>query len=216
MPTGTTTSVVPSGISFQEASALSVFRLVSGFAPNSLNTENADLYLVPPAKAERMKPDLGTFLTGIGKLGFSTEPQIGVDGYKIFSGLVQEAQKTLDGVPAAITRYPGVKAAGTDVSVLTPLLKSLNLTLKIRTKDGISINTVADIVRSSVASFILDQAVGKAIIISDVVSLVSDVPGVASVEVTSTTPIAVDGYIPLAESEKAIILNSTTDVKIEG
>lgn len=214
--TATTTTVIPAGISFQEATATSVFRMVAGFSPSPVDTTKADLFLVPSRRVERMKPDLNTTIIGIGKLGFATEPQTGVDGYKVFSGLVQEAHKTIDGFPPSPTQYPGIKAAGTSVSILPPLLKSLAMTLKIRTRDGISINVVADIVRSSVSSYVLDQAVGQAIVISSIVSLVSDIAGVASVEVTATTPTAVDGYIPLADSEKAVVLNSQTDIGIEG
>jgi len=214
--TGGTTTVVPAGISFQEGTATSVFRMVAGFSPSPVDTTKADLYLVPARRTERMKPDLNTTIIAIGKLGISTEPQTGVDAYKVFSGLVQEAHKTIDGFPSSPTQYPGIKAAGTRVSILPPLLKSIAMTLKIRTRDGISINVVADIVRSSVSSYVLDQAVGQAIVVSSIVSLVSDIPGVASVEVTATTPTAVDGYIPLAESEKAVVLNSQTDIGIEG
>jgi hypothetical protein len=148
------------------------------------------------------------------KLGYETVPKTGVDGYKIFSGLVREAQRTLDGVPTSISRYPGIKSTGTDVSVLPPIPRAVGVTFRIRTRDGLSINVIAGIVRSSVVSFVSSLGLGQSVILSELISLVQDIPGVVSVEIVSTLPEAVDGKIAVADNEKPVIIDPATNISV--
>lgn len=201
-------------IGFIEKTALSAFRLVSGWSIDPKNTENSQLYLAPAKSYQKISNALGTEIACVHKLGYEIAPKTGVDGYKIFGGLIREAQRTVDGVPTSISRYPGIKATGTDVSVLPPIPRSIAVTFRVRTRDGISINTIAAVVRSAVASFVGGLGLGQAVILSELIGLVQDIPGVNSVEIIETLPLAVDGRIPVADNEKAVVIDPATNINV--
>jgi uncharacterized phage protein gp47/JayE len=201
-------------IGFLEKEPFTAFRLVQGWSIDPRNTENAQLYLTPEKSYEKISNSLGTEIECIHKLGYETVPSTGTDGYKIFGGLIREAQRTLDGVPTSISRYPGIKSTGTDVSVLPPIPRSIAITFRVGAREGISINTIATIIRSSITSFISGLGLGQDVILSEVISVVQDIPGVASVQVISTLPEAVDGSIPVADNEKAVVIDPETNINV--
>ena len=201
-------------IGFIEKTPFSAFRLVQGWSIDPKNTENSQLYLTPAKSYQKISNALGTEIACVHKLGYETAPKTGIDGYKIFGGLIREAQRTVDGVPTSISRYPGIKATGTDVSVLPPIPRSIAVTFRVRTRDGISINTIAAVVRSAVASFVSGLGLGQAVILSELISIVQDIPGVISVEIIETLPLAVDGRIPVADNEKAVVIDPATNINV--
>jgi hypothetical protein len=201
-------------IGFVEKTPFSAFRLVQGWSIDPKDTENSQVYVTPAKSYQKISNSLGTETECLYKLGYETVPKTGVDGYKIFSGLVREAQRTLDGVPTSISRYPGIKSTGTDVSVLPPIPRAVAVTFRIRTRDGLSINVIAGIVRSSVVSFVSSLGLGQSVILSELISLVQDIPGVVSVEIVSTLPEAVDGKIAVADNEKPVIIDPATNISV--
>lgn len=201
-------------IGFIEKTPFSAFRLAQGWSIDPKNTENSQLYLAPAKSYQKISNALGTEIACIHKLGYDVAPKTGVDGYKIFGGLIREAQRTVDGVPTSISRYPGIKATGTDVSVLPPIPRSIAVTFRVRTRDGISINTIAAVVRSAVASFVGGLGLGQAVILSELIGLVQNIPGVNSVEIIETLPLAVDGRIPVADNEKAVVIDPATNINV--
>lgn len=202
------------GIGFLEKEPFTAFRLSQGWAIDPKNTENAQVYLVPAKSYQKVSNSLGTEIECLGKLGYEMVPKTGTDGYKIFSGLIREAQRTLDGVSTSINRYPGVKSIGTDVSVLPPIPRAVSVTFRVRARDGLSINIIAGIVRSSVTTYIASLGIGQAVILSELTSIIQDIPGVVSVEVISTLPVAVDGKIPVADNEKAVVIDPSTTINV--
>lgn len=201
-------------ITFLEKEPFSTFRLVQGWSIDPRNTENAQLYLTPEKSYEKISNSLGTEIECVHKLGYETVPSTGIDGYKIFGGLIREAQRTLDGVPTSISRYPGIKSTGTDVSVLPPIPRSIAITFRVGTREGISINAIAIIIRSTVATFISGLGLGQDVILSEIISTVQDIPGVASVQVINTFPESVDGIIPVADNEKAVVIDPETNISV--
>ena len=201
-------------VGFVEKTPFTAFRLAQGWAIDPKNTENAQVYLTPSKSYQKISDSLGTEIQCIHKMGYETVPKTGIDGYRIFGGLIQEAQRTLDGVPTSISRYPGIKSTGTDVSVLPPIPRAVSVTFRVRTRDGLSINIIAAIVRSTVTSFISSLGLGQAVILSELISIVQDIPGVVSVEIIDTLPLAVDGKIPVADNEKAVIIDPATTISV--
>ena len=201
-------------IGFIEKAPFSAFRMVQGWAIDSKNAENSELFLVPSKSYQKISNALGTEIACTHKLGYETVPKTGIDGYKIFGGLIREAQRTVDGVPTSINRYPGVKSTGTDVSILPPIPRSVAVTFRVRTREGISINVIASVVRSAVVSFIGSLGIGQSVILSELIGLVQDIPGVTSVEIIETLPKAVDGRIPVADNEKAVVIDPTTNINV--
>lgn len=201
-------------IGFLEKTPFSVFRLVQGWSIDQKDSENSQLYLTPAKSYQKISGALGTEISCTHKLGYEVAPKTGVDGYKIFGGLIREAQRTIDGVPTSISRYPGIKATGTDVSVLPPIPRSIAVTFRVRTRDGISINTIAAVVRSSIASFVSSLGLGQSVILSELISIVQEIPGVTSVEIIETLPLAVDGKITVADNEKAVVIDPATNINV--
>lgn len=201
-------------IGFLEKTPFSGFRYVQGWSIDPKNSENSQLYLTPAKSYQKISDSLGTEIACVHKLGYEVAPKTGIDGYKIFGGLIREAQRTVDGVPTSISRYPGIKSTGTDVSVLPPIPRSIAVTFRVRTRDGISINTIAAVVRSSVASFVGGLGLGQAVILSELIGLVQDIPGVTSVEIIETLPVAVDGRIPVADNEKVVVIDPATNINV--
>jgi hypothetical protein len=201
-------------VGFVEKTPFTAFRLAQGWAIDPKNTENAQVYLTPSKSYQKISDSLGTEIQCIHKMGYETVPKTGIDGYRIFGGLIQEAQRTLDGVPTSISRYPGIKSTGTDVSVLPPIPRAVSVTFRVRTRDGLSINIIAAIARSTVTSFISSLGLGQAVILSELISIVQDIPGVVSIEIIDTLPLAVDGKIPVADNEKAVIIDPATTISV--
>ena len=97
---------------------------------------------------------------------------------------------------------------------MPPIPRSVAVTFRVRTREGISINVIASVVRSAVVSFIGSLGIGQSVILSELIGLVQDIPGVTSVEIIETLPIAVDGRIPVADNEKAVVIDPTTNINV--
>jgi Baseplate J-like protein len=202
------------GIRFVEKTPFTAFRLVQGWSIDPKNPENSQLYLAPAKSYQKISNSLGTEIKCVHKLGYEIAPKVGVDGYKIFGGLIREAQRTIDGVPTSINRYAGIKSTGTDVSILPPIPRSVAITFRVRTRDGISINAISAIIRSTVVSFISGLGIGQPVILSEIIGLVQNIAGVTSVEVVETLPLAVDGRIPVADNEKVIVVDPPNNINV--
>jgi uncharacterized phage protein gp47/JayE len=103
---------------------------------------------------------------------------------------------------------------GAPVEVLPPLVKTVKVALQVRPKDGVTINSISEIIKSTVSSYVNRLGVGKPVILSEIVRIVQGLPGVYSVAVSSTNPVATDDRIVVSDIEKTFILNSATDVSV--
>jgi hypothetical protein len=203
-----------SSIGFTEGTPFSVFRLVAGQAVDPQNAENSTLFLVPKINTQKISASFGTSIASINKIGFNEQTYIGIDGYKTHAGPVQLAHRIIDGLPQNTVLYPGVKAAGAVVEVQTPLIKSISISLSVSPKDGVTLNSISDLVKASIADYVNSLGVGKDVVLSEIIRVVQSLPGVFSVQVLSTLPVADDGKIVVADQEKAFILSITKDISI--
>jgi hypothetical protein len=120
-------------------------------------------------------------------LNFSTTQVEGVDGYKFFTGLVQLAQLTIDGLDSDPTNFPGIGAAGTQFEVIPPLLVKIKIIIDVTPNEGISLSSISSDVSNAVSEYINSRKVGEDIILSEVIAAAQDVTGVYDVEVSSHT-----------------------------
>lgn len=201
-------------IGFVEREPFVGFRFVQGFSQDPIDLEFSQLYVSPSKSSQKISDAYGSEIDTQFKLGYETSPLTGIDGYKIFGGLIREAHRTVDGVPSSIQQFNGVKSSGTDVSVLPPVPRSVAVVFKIKTRDGVSVNVLAQVIRSSVATFISQLGIGVPVVLSDLITVVQQVPGVTSVEITSTTPTAVDAVIPVGDNETAVVIDPNTDIEV--
>jgi hypothetical protein len=201
-------------LGFTEGEPLTCFRQVSGHGVDPTKSDESNLFLTPKLQFSKMTSTFGTQVTALNKLGFSEEITQGVDGYKVFSGLVQQAHRIIDGLPTDSLLYPGVKAAGAVIEVLTPLIKSIQVDLLLKPKEGVTINSIAELVRASVASYINELGVGQPVILSELIKTVQGLPGVFSVTIVSVSPSATDDRITVSEIEKPFVLDASLDITI--
>ena len=203
-----------SAIGFIEQIPFNGYRLVAGHAVNPQNSEESDIFLQPRILTRKMSDTFGTQITGLFKTGFAQTALQGIDGYKVYSGLVREAHRVIDGLPTNPILYPGTKAMGAPVEVLPPLVKTVSISMQVRPKDGVTINSISEIIKSTVASYINGLGVGKPVIISEVIRVVQGLPGVYSVTVTSTEPAIVDDRITVGDEEVVLVQNADKDITV--
>jgi uncharacterized phage protein gp47/JayE len=128
--------------------------------------------------------------------------------------LVQEAHRIIDGLPTNTVLYPGVKAAGAQIEVLPPIIRSIQMDLQVRPKDGVTLNSISELIQSTVANYVNSLGEGKPVILSEIVRVVQSLPGVFSVTIISTLPVATDDRIVVADNEKALVLDITESISV--
>jgi hypothetical protein len=203
-----------SSIGFIEQTAFSGYRLVGGHCVNPQNAEESEIFLMPKILTSKMSDTFGTKITGLFKIGFEQRAFQGIDGYKVYAGLVREAHRVIDGLPTNTILYPGTKAMGAPVEVLPPLVKTVQISLQVRPKDGVTINSISEIIKSTVAGYINKLGVGKPVVISEIIRVVQGLPGVYSVTVTDTTPAVTDDRIVVGDMEVILVLNADSDITV--
>jgi uncharacterized phage protein gp47/JayE len=186
--------------------------MVAGTAVNSQNSEYRDVFLRPQIGISKFSSTFGTNIQALNKLGFEESSFVGIDGYKVYSGLVQQAHNIIDGLPSNTIVFPGIKAAVAFIEVQTPLTKSIQVSLQVRPTDGVTLNSIAELVKSSVAGYVNGLGVGKPVVISEIQRIVQSLPGVFSIKVLSTSPVVDDDRIVVGSYEKAFIFDITTDI----
>lgn len=203
-----------SAIGFTEGEPFTGYRMIAGHAVSSSDPELANLFLTPRMNTQKMSSTFGTSIEALNKIGFAQQTFQGIDGYKIFTGPVQLAHRIIDGLPQNPVLYPGVKAAGATVEVNTPLIKSIQVSLQVRPKDGISLNSITDLIKSTVETYINNLGVGKPVVISEIIRIVQGLPGVFSVTVIDTNPDADGDRIVSGEIEKPFVLDIERDISV--
>lgn len=201
-------------IGFTEGTPFNGFRMVEGYSVNPSNPELSDVFLVPKLNSSKITDTFGTSLKVVGKIGYQEQAFQGIDGYKFHTGPVREAHRIIDGLPINTNLYPGVKAAGSFIDVNTPLIKSIMVNLSVKPKDGVSLNSITDLVKSAVASYVNGLDVGDAVVLAEIVRVVQGLPGVYSVTIISTTPTADVDRVTVGESERAFVLDQTTAITV--
>ena len=203
-----------SSIGFIEGTAFSGYRIMSGSSVNPQNTELSDIFLTPRINSSKMSDTFGTQITSLFKLGFEERAFQGIDGYKVFSGLIREAHRVVDGLPTNSILYPGVKAEGSSIEFNVSLIKTIQVSLQVRPKDGVTLNAITEIIKSTVSSYIRGLGVGKPVILSEIIRIVQGLPGVYSVSILDTFPVATDDRIVVQDIENAWVLDASTDISV--
>jgi len=174
------------------------------------NSNLRNIYLSPYARSYKFNVANESSITHMGKLGYSNEISIGVDGYIYYTGLLQKVQYIVDGYEPDVQDYPGQRATGAIIETLPPLPYEFSCNLTITTNSGVNLSAVSNNVQSTVINYIESLNVGQAIILSQIVANVMQVSGVQSVNITS--PTSATQIITLLPNEKAITSASNISV----
>lgn len=145
------------------------------------------LTLNPGFDLSILSESLGATLRFLNRLSFPTTPVSGVNGYNYWIGLKRQAQRVVDSYMVDVENFPGYRAAGTFVEVKEPQIQVVKMSLQVQAADGVVLNTIADDLKSRILGYINNLALGDSVVISQVISLVQDAPGVASVVLVTPT-----------------------------
>lgn len=138
-------------------------------------------------------------------LDFSTTLASGIDGYQHFTELVQEVQHKIDG--NAAKSYEQVRAAGTQVNVLTPELANQTFSMIITPIPGVTVNSLRPLIREKVVNYVNNLRIGQDVILSEVISAVQEVVGVFDVDITSPA-----SNVNIADGQLARVVDSSITI----
>lgn len=105
--------------------------------------------------------------------------------YQWFGGLIEEAQKIIDGDPTDRPNYPGVRAAGVDVRVLPPTILSQTLEATINVDPGHEQSGVIAACKTAIMTYINGLPINGDIYITELIYALQGVAGVRDVIWTS-------------------------------
>jgi hypothetical protein len=127
-----------------------------------------------------------------------------VANYSYYTNLIAETQKVLEGDINNPTVYPGVKAAGIFLSVEAPLLKRITVRAVITAETGFNEDDLVDLVKDNIEAYINTRKIGEDVILSKIIDVSHNVPGVKSISLTAPT-----GNVTVLENELPVSFDST-------
>ncbi len=166
------------------------------------------------AQYEKINQAAAVQLTALNKLNFNTIIKNGLDSYRYNTGLIAEVNRIIYGDPRDPATYPGVGAAGAGIFVREPLSRRVQVALDVRLNTGVPFAQTAEQVRNSVSSLVNSNPVGRSIAISAIIAVVSTIPGILAISISSPKYDVSDDLIILAPGEKAIIVDPTLDISV--
>lgn len=129
--------------------------------------------------------------------------------YTHYDGLIQEAQKVIDGDTSDRDNYPGYRAAGTLVQVLAPLVlqQTVIANLVYKTAQVGNAETIATSVQTAINRYINSLGIADDVIYAELVAAAMEVPGVQ--DVSFVTPTA---NVAIGSGELARAVNANIDI----
>lgn len=199
-----------------EAMPTRLIKQVRGISPNQDDGTYADLKWEPGPLAtfNLISEAAGSVVNALDKLEFPGGIYVGQDGYEHFIGLIQEANKVVQGDPTNPTLFPGVAAQGAKVEEGGPFVKRVIFGVSARLLAGVSKPDAEDQIRSTAAAFINQSPLGKPIAISKLLAAINKIPGVQALGVTFPTFDSLHDLIPVQPFEKPYVLDAQADISV--
>lgn len=164
----------------------SKFRLA--YSPVVRNTESVRVKIPSASTWSALTRDADYIINrGTGDLKLLTTIPSGsalAASYSYFTGLIASVQKVLEGDPADPTNFPGIKAAGINLSVEAPSIRRVTVRLSIQAKPGYTETDLYPLVRQAVENYITSLKLGENVIVSRIIDSAHNVEGVYSVTVS--------------------------------
>jgi len=187
---------------------------IHAVAQDPTDSTQLDVTLYGTSLASKINALAGSALSAEGKFAFGTDVNLGIDGYRRYTGLVAEVNRVIYGDPQDPAGYPGVKAAGADLNIQGPLVRRITVSLSVRVKTGVPFSQVAGRVRSGVAAVVNSLGVGQPVVISDLVTAAGKVDGVLAVSVISPAYDSSSDLIAVQSYEKPLVIDADSDVVV--
>lgn len=102
--------------------------------------------------------------------------------YTFFTGLIALVQKVIDGDPANRVQFPGVRASGILVRVLSPQIAQQIVSCRLSVLANFDRDSVIAEVRAAILAYVNSLTISEDVILNELRERVMDVPGVYDVE----------------------------------
>lgn len=102
-----------------------------------------------------------------------------------YEGLIAECQKIVDGDPADRSTYPGYRAAGVLVRVISPQVSQLVVSVGITVRNGFAHGDVSELVAGEISAYINGLGISEDVILTELIERTMAVPGVQDCAFTS-------------------------------
>ena len=201
-------------LSIQEGTKYTGYKQVSYVAMQPGSSKYNNIVFNTSAQYDKIDLSAGVGLTSLGKMNFVTTIVNGTDAYSFDTGLIGQANRVVYGDPRDAITYPGVNAAGTNIFIREPLLKSISIALAIRTNIGVSFAQITSQIQSSVYALVQSNPIGESLDLSSIIETVRAIPGVTSVVMTSPTYNVANDEIILVTGEKAFIPSQVNNINV--
>lgn len=179
------------------------YRQIDNIVLSDINEEQRVAYLTPSNRAYKFSEASATKMSSVGKLGYSTDVTIGIDGYLYYTGLLRKAQRVVDGFEPDPENYPGRRAVGGAIELLPPLIRKIVISLDITTNEGVNLGDISGSIKSTAIQYVQSLGVGEDVILSEIIAAVMQIKGVAAV--TFTFPSPSTERVTIADNEKATL-----------
>jgi uncharacterized phage protein gp47/JayE len=127
--------------------------------------------------------------------------------YTWYEGLIEEAQKIIDGDPADRENYPGYRAAGTQVFLRSPNVLLQTIAASVVVDVGFDGATVRSAVQSAIVRYINSLPINGDVILSELIYHAQTIDGV--IDVTFTAPVTT---VTIGEGELARVTTSNVTI----
>lgn len=153
---------------------------VSGTYDYKLNRAQGKITLIP--LGPNAIPDVAASAVNVAGL----QPGDGLSAsYSHYTGLIQEAQKIIDGDADDRSNYPGYRAAGTNVEVQAPVVYYQTISATVVVDAGYDATTVLLAVASGIQNYINGLPINGDVIASELVYAAQSIDGVFDIQFTS-------------------------------
>jgi uncharacterized phage protein gp47/JayE len=152
-------------------------------------------------------PQRSAAIRDLNGLNFSTTQVEGIDGHKYYTGLIQLAQWTIDGLDRDSSNYPGVGAAGTQFEVIPPVLIKIELIVDVTTEEGVNLSAITNDISSAITGYVNSREVGQDVVLSEIIAATQGIAGVFDVKVSnhSSNITIADGELARLDDSDLII-----------
>lgn len=135
------------------------------------------------------------------------EPDSG-SAYSYYTGLIQEVQKVLNGDPADLDTYPGVKAAGVKVKVRAPTVALYEFSITVISTFGTVESDLVSSVKDVVQKYVNGLGIGADVILAEIIAAVMGIPGITDVRMNSPVAniVVLDGVLPRTKASLITVL----------
>lgn len=130
------------------------------------------------------------------------------NAYTYYTGLIQEVQRVLNGDPADLTTYPGVKADGVKLKVRAPNVQTISFSITVISAFGTIEADLVSQVQDVVQRYVNSLGVGDDVILAEIIAAVMSVPGITDVSVNSppSNVVVLDGTLPRTKASLITVL----------